>query len=351
MSVAEIGAWVLRFAVVSAAIYLTIAVALVLSQFPSERPAGETLDFSSLSGPDANIEGANPGPAPLESYRARDGARLGFRRYTAASDMGAGAAGSDAPAPLLVFVHGSGWHGAAYDGLARKLAATGKLTVLLPDLRGHGPDPETRGDVSYIGQFEDDLADLVDLERKPGQKLLIGGHSSGGGLAVRFAGGAHGSDLDGAILLAPFLKYDSPAMRPGSGGWAKPLTRRIIGLSMLNAVGITALNGMTAIQFRFPREVLEGPQGSSATASYSFRLNTSYAPRSDYLADIAALPPFLLVAGQEDEAFVPTAYEPLMSRANPKGRYLLVEGRSHLDIINAPETAAGILSFVETRLR
>lgn len=351
MSVVEIVTWILRFALVSAAIYLAIATALVLTQFPSPPPAGRTLDFSTLSGGAGNTAGSRTEAAPLEFYQARDGARLGFRRYDAATNTAAGGSADTAAAPLMVFIHGSGWHGAAYDGLARELAATGKLTVLLPDLRGHGPDPETRGDIAYIGQFEDDLADLIALQRKPGQKLLIGGHSSGGGLAVRYAGGDHGNGLDGAILVAPFLKHDSPATRPASGGWAKPLTRRIIGLSMLNSVGITALNGMTAIQFRFPQEVLEGPQGSSATPAYSFRLNTSFAPRADYLADIAALPTFLLIAGKDDEAFIPEAYEPTMRPANPNGRYLLVDDRSHLGIINAPETTDGIISFVETGLR
>lgn len=351
MSVVEIVTLVLRFALVSAAIYLVIATALVLSQFPSPPPAGKTLDFSTLSGQSGNTDGSKYEAAPLEFYQARDGARLGFRRYEAAINETAEGTGEAAPAPLLVFIHGSGWHGAAYDGLARELAATGRLTVLLPDLRGHGPDPESRGDIAYIGQFEDDIADLIALQRKPGQKLFIGGHSSGGGLAVRYAGGDHGSGLDGAVLVAPFLKHDSPATRPASGGWAKPLTRRIIGLSMLNSVGITALNGMTAIQFRFPQEVLEGPQGSTATPAYSFRLNTSFAPRADYLADIAALPPFLLIAGQDDEAFIAEAYEPTMRPVNPKGHYLLVENRSHLGIVNAPETAAGILSFVGTALR
>ncbi|MEQ8480164.1 MAG: alpha/beta fold hydrolase [Hoeflea sp.] len=351
MSVVEIATWILRLALASAAIYLAIATALVLSQFPSPPPAGKTLDFSALSGRAGNAEGSGAEAAPLQFYQARDGARLGFRRYEAAADTTIEGPGESAAAPLLVFIHGSGWHGAAYDGLARRLAATGKLTVLLPDLRGHGPTPRTRGDIAYIGQFEDDIADLVALQRKAGQKLLIGGHSSGGGLAVRYAGGDHGAGLDGAVLVAPFLKHDSPAMRPGSGGWANPLTRRIIGLSMLNAVGITALNNMTAIQFRFPQHVLEGPQGSSATPAYSFRLNTSFAPRADFLADIAALPPFLLIAGRDDEAFIPEAYEPTMHPVNPKGRYLLVEDRSHLGIIDAPETASGILAFVETGLR
>ena len=330
MSVPDIPAIILRFAAISVAIYFLIALALVVSQTPADALPGETIDFSGLSGR------AQAEPAPLLSYQARDGARLGYRHYPA----------QDKDAPLLVFIHGSGWHGAAYDGLADRLAATGKVEVALPDLRGHGPDARPRGDIAYIGQLEDDIADLVARLRKPGQRLVLGGHSSGGGLAIRYAGGRYGTTLDGAVLLAPFLKYNAPTMRPNSGGWARPLTRRIIGLSMLNAVGVTALNGLAAIQFKFPAEVLNGPNASGATASYSFRLNTSYAPRTDYLADIAALPPFLLIAGAGDEAFIAAAYEPLMTSANPHGRYRLIEGQTHLGIVDDPRTAALIGEYL-----
>jgi pimeloyl-ACP methyl ester carboxylesterase len=338
MSITGILTFLLRFVAISVAIYLAIALGLIVSQSPSESLSGETLDFSALIGQDS---GTDSDTAPLKTYEARDGASLGYRRYRA----------EETGAPLLVFLHGSGWHGAAYDPLARRLAASGKIEVALPDLRGHGPDAATRGDVSYIGQLEDDIADLVAVLRKPGQKLLIGGHSSGGGLAVRYAGGAYGGTLDGAVLLAPFLKYDAPTMRPNSGGWAHPLTRRIIGLSMLNAIGVTTLNGLTAIQFRFPREVLDGPKGAGATASYSFRLNTSYAPRNDYLGDIADLPAFLLVAGSQDEAFVASAFEPLMQPVNPRGRYALIDGETHLGVIHSRQTVSRILEFVDSGLQ
>jgi pimeloyl-ACP methyl ester carboxylesterase len=332
--------FVLRFVAIAAAIYLLIALVLVLSQSPSDSLSGDTLDFSALSGASKADPGQRPEPAPLETYQARDGTSLSVRRYRT----------SGADVPLLVFIHGSGWHGGAYDDLARRLSATGEVDVLLPDLRGHGPDTATRGDIAYIGQLEDDIADLIKIERQPGQKLVIGGHSSGGGLAVRYAGGAYGSTLDGAVLMAPYLRHDAPTTRAGSGGWAQPLTRRIIGLSMLNAVGITVLNGLTAIQFRFPPEVLDGPEGATATASYSFRLNTAYAPRRNYLADVANLPPFLLIAGTEDEAFVATAYQPLMDPVNSNGRYALIEGQSHLGVINSERAVSQILEFLGAEL-
>ena len=332
MSVSEIVPVLLRFAVISAAIYFLIAIGLIVSQPPSAAVSGDTIDFSGQSA------GTVPDAAPLLSYQARDGASLGYRHYPS----------DDADAPLLIFVHGSGWHGLAYDGLARRIAASGMAEVALPDLRGHGPAPAVRGDIAYIDQLEDDIADLAAKLRKPGQRLVLGGHSSGGGLVIRYAGGSHGADLDGAVLLAPYLKYNAPTMRPNSGGWARPMTRRIIGLSMLNAVGVTALNHLTAIQFKFPAEVLKGPQGSSATASYSYRLNTAYAPRNDYLADIAALPPFLLAVGADDEAFVASAYEPLIRPVNTKGRFELVDGQSHLEIIDAEQTSDLIVEFLRT---
>ncbi|GAB4352111.1 MAG: alpha/beta hydrolase [Oricola sp.] len=319
------------FAAISVGIYFAIALALIASQRPGKLSGTGGLDFSVLTGGDLRE------PAPLQSHMARDGAQLFYRSYDSGRDG----------APLLVFVHGSGWHGLAYDGLARAIAGSGAADVVLPDLRGHGANPRRRGDVDYIGQLEDDLADLVEIVRKPGQKLVIGGHSSGGGLAIRFAGGAHGKMADGAVLLAPYLHYKAPTVRPNSGGWAHPLTRRIIGLAMLNNAGITALNGLTAIQFALPRSVLDGPSGRTATAAYSFRLNASYAPRDDYRADIAQLPPFLLVAGRDDEAFVADQYEPVMAPANPDGRYVILDGVSHLGVIGAPGTAEAVVRYLD----
>jgi hypothetical protein len=80
--------------------------------------------------------------------------------------------------------------------------------------------------------------------------------------------------------------------------------------------------------------------------SYSYRLNTAYAPRNDYLADVAALPSFLLIAGADDESFVASGYEPLMKTVNPNGRYRLLDGQSHLGVIDDERTAELIAGFL-----
>jgi acetyl esterase/lipase len=124
------------------------------------------------------------------------------------------------------------------------------------------------------------------------------------------------------------------------------LTRRIIGLSMLNTLRIGLLNHLTIMQFNVPDVVRNGPLGDTVTDSYSFRLNTSFAPRSDYLKDIAALPPFLLIAGAEDEAFYAKEYEPVMQPANSQGQYAILPGVNHLGVMDAPATAERMGAFL-----
>ena len=109
---------------------------------------------------------------------------------------------------------------------------------------------------------------------------------------------------------------------------------------------IRALNHLTVIQFAMPQTVLDGPLGHTATTAYSYRLNTSYAPRNDYTADIEALPPFLLAVGDRDEAFVAEGYQPLMSAHTDQGRYALIAGVTHLDVVDDPQTLTEIQGFL-----
>lgn len=309
---------------VGIAVYLGITAVLITTDRPTAiATAGEPLDFAALTAVDTTTL------PDLQPFTARDGTPLAYRRYE-----------SSAPTDnLLILLHGSGWHSMQFHALASALSAAGTAHVITPDLRGHGVNPAKRGDVAYIGQLEDDLADLIAQLRPqfPGARILVGGHSSGGGLAVRFAGGEHGDLADGYLLLAPYLQYNAPTTRPNSGGWATPNTRRIIGLAMLNNVGIRWLNGLTVIQFAMPRSVLDGPLGASATTAYSYRLNTSFAPRQNLGKDLAALQrPFLLIAGLDDEAFIAEQYEPTISQYTDAGRYVLLPDTGHIDLLTTP---------------
>lgn len=315
---------VLRLALIGVVAYLAIAGGLILSQWPGRDLGGAGLQFPER-------QGGIAAPAP-RTYTARDGVGLAYRLFPGPEG-----------APLVVLIHGSGAHGLYYAGLADRLSR--QATVLLPDLRGHGQSRAAAPDVSHIGQLEEDIADLARAHLAEGQTFVLTGHSSGGGLAIRYAGGEEHPRPDGAMLLAPFLKYDAPTIREDSGGWAYPLTRRIVGLSMLNAVGIRALNGLTVIEFNVP-QALRGEM----TAAYSYRLNASYAPRGDYLKDISALPEFLLVAGDADEAFRADRYEATMAPANSGGDYHLIPAVTHLGAIDAGVTARLMGGYLD-RLR
>ncbi|MEP1942110.1 MAG: alpha/beta fold hydrolase, partial [Sulfitobacter sp.] len=157
---------------ISLAITLLVAMGLIFTQGPMDLTGEGGLDFSQ------QLANGRAHPAPLQSLPMRDGYPLQLRTYGGADDV-----------PLLVLVHGSGWHGLQFDSLGKALE--GHADVVAVDLRGHGTAPNRRGDIDYIGQFEDDLADLITAVAKPNQKVILGGHSSGGGLVVRFAGGAH----------------------------------------------------------------------------------------------------------------------------------------------------------------
>ncbi|WP_286340005.1 alpha/beta fold hydrolase [Ferrimonas sp. YFM] len=254
----------------------------------------------------------------LQHYNARDGSSLSYRHYPADSDL------------VLVLLHGSGWHSRYLYPMARHLSDSGTAQVVTPDLRGHGERPKRRGDIDYVDQLEDDLADLLAeiRTRQPEARIVLGGHSSGGGLAIRFAGSQYGNQVDGYLLLAPFLRYDAPTVRPNSGGWAQPYTLRIVGLSMLEKIGLDRFSHLPAIAFDLPEPYRDGTE----TLTYSYRLMTGFAPR-DYRKDLAAISqPTLLLAGSEDEAFVAEQFQPTLEPLVDADIEVL-PGLSHMGVV------------------
>jgi non-heme chloroperoxidase len=157
---------------------LAVATALyfVASPFPPIQQPRDVFDFTSMRRPAAEMD-----PPSLQRYKARDGEELAYRLYASTAER------------ILIFVHGSSYHGGGYHALAAFLSLGGTSKVVLPNLRGHYQSGRYRGDVEYIGQFEDDLADLIQYLRGQNRNgpITLGGHSSGGGLVIRFAGGAH----------------------------------------------------------------------------------------------------------------------------------------------------------------
>ena len=297
-----------------------VVAALVLIATPEPRPPEpkDIFDFTSLRTSKMEID-----PPSLRRYLARDGEQLAYRFYDSTSKC------------ILIFLHGSSYHGGGYHALAATLSLGGAAKVVLPNLRGHYMSGQRRGDVNYVGQYEDDLHDLIEFLRGQGLggPVTLGGHSSGGGLAIRFAGGAHAADVSSYLLMAPIIPR-SPAVRGGdAGGWAILHWKRLYGLIALNAVGIHGFNGLPIVAFNKPAKFWDGAE----TLSYSYRLNASYHPRPNYDADIRALPErtFVLV-GANDQAIDPDALRALFAADAPRAKVTIMPGISHFGIFSDP---------------
>ena len=314
------------FVLISVLIYFLIAVVLIISGKPEKpTPEQDGLVFKELFVDYTSIP-------KLKTFTARDGRQLAYRHYPSQSDK------------VIILLHGSGWHSQYYLPLAKFISSEGLAQVYTLDLRGHGYTPERRGDVDYIGQLEDDLADFIAMIRKdnPRVTLIVGGHSSGGGLAIRFGGGKYGYQADAYMLLSPYLQYNAPTIRPNSGGWARPYTGRIIGLTMLNNIGIRWFNDLTVIDFNMPKEARNGTE----TLSYTYRLNASYAPR-DYKKDLSAITqPLFVIAGSADEAFFADQFEPVISQFT-KVRVKLLDGVTHMGIVVSPKVRPVVKEWLE----
>jgi non-heme chloroperoxidase len=197
-------------------IMLLLGVTLLLVFWPAPKIT-ETTDVYGFKKLSQSLRAETEAIRPPQYYRARDGTQLAYRFYDSKADR------------ILIFIHGSSYHGGGYDALAKAISAGGFAKVYLPNLRGHYLSGPRSGDVDYVGQLEDDIADLIGFARAHGQSgpVILGGHSSGGGFAIRFAGGPRASLVSGYLLLSPVIPL-SPVFKRHSG-WVVADIKRMIG--------------------------------------------------------------------------------------------------------------------------
>jgi alpha-beta hydrolase superfamily lysophospholipase len=279
--------------------------------------ARKSIDFSTL-------------PA-VERFQARDGTDLAYRHYSVATP---------ATDRIAIVVHGSsGSSRGAIHMLSGALAARGVETYAV-DIRGHGGSG-TRGDIRYLGQLEDDLADLVGEIRKvhPAAPLTLIGHSSGGGFALRVAGSPIQNLFAHTVLLAPYLGYDAPSTRPDAGGWASPDIPRFIALSVLRGIGIAFAESLPAIAFAVP------PNSSKVlTATYSYRLMRNFAASTDFRKDLAAATkPITIFSGAADELMLSGKYQEAVGN---RATIRIIDGINHMGIVGNPAAVSVIADDV-----
>jgi alpha-beta hydrolase superfamily lysophospholipase len=312
-------------AVGAAALLLTALIATPLTRPPelhSISQARGAVDFSGL-------------PA-VERFQARDGSMLGFRHYAAANPPAGRAA---------VVVHGSsGSSGGTIHALSMALAARGVETFAV-DIRGHGSSG-TRGDIAYVGQLDDDLADFVAVLRQsvPSAPLTLIGHSAGGGFALRVAGSPIQNLFARTVMLAPYLGYDAPSTLRDSGGWAKADIPRILGLVALRKLGITCCEALPVLALAVPPN-----SEKTLVAAYTDRLMRNFAT-GDFRRDLAtATKPLTIFSGADDELMIAGKYGEAVRGAKVAVDVKLIDGINHMGIVSAPKAVSLIADDVATR--
>jgi alpha-beta hydrolase superfamily lysophospholipase len=271
---------------------------------------------------------------PLSRFSARDGTELAYRHYPARGPS---------TGKIAVVVHGSSGSSVAVHGLADALAARGVETYA-PDIRGHGGSG-TRGDVAYLGQLENDMEDLAALVRTaaPTEPLILLGHSSGGGFALRIASSPIQDLFARTVLLAPYLGYDAPSNRPDSGGWARADVPRFLGLVALRKLGIDCCESLPTLAFAVPAN-----SAKILNPNYSFRLMRNFATRN-YASDlVAARHPITLIAGAADELMLADKYADAVHAVLPSAEVKLIDGVDHMGIVGDPKGVAAVVENVAT---
>jgi alpha-beta hydrolase superfamily lysophospholipase len=205
--------------------------------------------------------------------------------------------------------------------------------VIAIDFRGHGQSEGTGGDVNYIGQYADDLSDVIlsIKKNKPDGKIVIAAHSMGGGIALRYAMKKDVQKIDGYLLFAPLLGHNAPTLPKPTAStntatepFMKIHIQRIIGLTMYNSIGIHKYDSLPVLFFNLPKEM--------GFNKYTYRANASMAPDA-YKGGLKAVKkPLLVIVGSKDEAFVASEFEPTVTK-NSEGNVIIIDGATHDGIL------------------
>lgn len=286
--------------------------------------------MASINNPFKSVDFSDP--PPLLRYKAEDGTALAYRHYAPAVSN---------PRGSVVLVHGSSASSNSMHLLAKAFTGAGYEAYAL-DIRGHGASG-VKGTIDYIGQLEDDMAAFVKAVSliKP---ATLAGFSSGGGFVLRFAGSQRQDAFQNYLLLSPFLSPNAPNYRSGSGGWVNVGIPRIIGLTVLNRLGIHAFNGLPVTNFALSEEAK-----TFLTPAYSFSLAANFQPQRDYEANIRAVHlPVAVVAGANDEVFETEKLEGIFRKQGKPWPVTLLPGIGHIPLTLDAGAVSASVRAVET---
>ena len=266
----------------------------------------------------------------VHHYQGKDGASLAYRPYIP----------ERAPRGSVVLVHGSSFDSRNMHVVGKAFAKAGYSAYAL-DVRGHG-ESGGKGDISYIGQLEDDVASFVQHVAPPAPTTLVG-FSAGGGFALRFAGGPHQDTFQSYVLLSPVLGRGAPTNRPDLASWARAGVPRLVAVMFLNKFGIGMWNDLCVVRF-----ALNDENKKLLTPVYSYSLAANFGPHEDWRSDVKAVRrPCGVLAGTKDEVFFTEKLEPLFRSLGKSWPVTLLPGINHMGVTFESQAVAATVSTVE----
>jgi non-heme chloroperoxidase len=249
---------------------------------------------------------------------ARDGLKLACHQYLPEKSESLNAKAR------VMFLHGGSFNSRRYANIAKACVKQG-FEVILCDLRGHGDSQGPRGTCNYVGQLEDDIADTIKwFENHQPLPVILGGHSSGSVVCLRYIEKYGQDSIAGCYFIAPAisntlepLRFDEPGSKTSflMNYWRKKPTFNPAPESALKH--IPKLNNrkfLAALVLPFLRHktVMSFP-GSAKMAElegrvldYSFNMMASVSIPKYSKAFRLIEVPILIVCGQNDEILHPS---------------------------------------------
>lgn len=318
------------FLLINALLYLSACFVLICWPVPTTKNI-KNYDYSSIK--ESIVDARNDTTKAKELWiELRDGKKQFGRIYQSANK------------DIIILIHGSGSESRYLKKLAVAIADSNIATVITPDLRGHGQSDGTKGDIDYIGQLEDDIEDLIAYSKNTlgAKKIILAGHSSGGGLVLRYIANAQNTNIDKVIMLAPYLGHEAPTVKPNSGNWVTVAVKRWVGLSMLNGIGISTFDKLPVLFFNRPETYNDKLQAPS----YSYRMAINFGPKN-YQTDIENISvPTLVLVGRNDESFYPGQFKIVFEPAKKFVKTEMMDEANHLNIVSREASVNRIIEWL-----
>jgi alpha-beta hydrolase superfamily lysophospholipase len=259
-----------------------------------------------------------PNKSVAVKFKMRDGATIHAEKYELESEK------------TIILVHGTLASSYTYNKMSGLLRESVGAEVITLDMRGHGQSEGTPGDISTLNQYAEDIEDIFHSikKNKPGQKIILAGHSMGGGIVLRHKETFLETDIAAYILFAPNLGNNAPTTRTDldlKNNFIKSHLSRGLGIRMLNDFGMHQYDSLKVVFYNLPPQM--------PLRSYSYRSMQAAIP-IDYKHALRSIDkPLIVLVGGADEAFIATEYVPLFN-AYSKGECHTIRDETHNGIRN-----------------